>query len=148
MKTKIFLLSILLFAFSCKSQINTYSEETLKKQSEKINSFQQLKRTAKISKITIGDVISKLEVPIISFSFDNESWESNNAKLIMLKFFTDREFDYKIDNNIKLHYIYIYLKNPVKSDVVLQLIRRNQGKWTKEVNDYFKDMEVESVKAN
>ena len=148
MKTKIFLLSILLFAFSCKSQINTYSEETLKKQSEKINSFQQLKRTAKISKITIGDVISKLEVPIISFSFDNESWESDNAKLILLKFFTDREFDYKIDNNIKLHYIYIYIKNPVKSEVVLQLIRKNQGKWTKEVNDYFKDMEVESVKAN
>ena len=109
MKTKIFLLSILLFAFSCKSQINTYSEKTLKKQSEKINSFQQQKRTAKISKIIIGDIISKLDVPIISFSFDNESWESNNAKLIMLKFFTDREFDYKIDNNIKLHYIYIYI---------------------------------------
>lgn len=147
MKTKIFvLLTLLLIVNSCKAQINTYSEETLKKQSEKINSFQQQKRTAKISKIIIGDIISKLDVPIISFSFDNESWESNNAKLIMLKFFTDREFDYKIDNNIKLHYIYI--KNPVKSDVVLQLIRRNQGKWTKEVNDYFKDMEVESVKAN
>jgi hypothetical protein len=53
-----------------------------------------------------------------------------------------------MDNKINLHKIYIYIKNPVKSDVVLQLIRRNQGKWTKEVNDYFKDMEVESVKAN
>ncbi len=133
MKTKIFLLSILLFAFSCKSQINTYSEKTLKKQSEKI---------------TIGDVVSKLEVPIISFSFDNESWESDKANLIMLNFYTQREFVYKMDNKINLHKIYIYIKNPVKSDVVLQLIRRNQGKWTKEVNDYFKDMEVESVKAN
>ena len=148
MKTKIFLLCILLFAFSCKSQINTYSEKTLKKQSEKINSFQQQKRTAKISKITIGDVVSKLEVPIISFSFDNESWESDKANLIMLNFYTQREFVYKMDNKINLHKIYIYIKNPVKSDVVLQLIRRNQGKWTKEVNDYFKDMEVESVKAN
>ena len=91
MKTKIFLLSILLFAFSCKSQINTYSEETLKKQSEKINSFQQQKRMAKSSKITIGDIINKLDVPIISFSFDNESWESDMANLIMLKFYTQRE---------------------------------------------------------
>ena len=67
---------------------------------------------------------------------------------IKLKFFTDKEFYYKNNNNLKLYYIYIYLKNPVKSEVVLQLIRKNQGKWTKEVNDYFKDMEVESVKAN
>jgi hypothetical protein len=66
----------------------------------------------------------------------------------MLNFYTQREFVYKMDNKINLHKIYIYIKNPVKSDVVLQLIRRNQGKWTKEVNDYFKDMEVESVKAN
>ena len=122
--------------------------KTLKKQSEKITNFQQQRRTAKISKITIGDVVSKLEVPIISFSFDNESWESDKANLIMLNFYTQREFVYKMDNKINLHKIYIYIKNPVKSDVVLQLIRRNQGKWTKEVNDYFKDMEVESVKAN
>ena len=148
MKTKIFLLSILLFAFSCKSQINNYSEETLKKQSEKITNFQQQKRIAKSSKITIGDIVNKLDVPIISFSFETESWESNNVNLIKLKFFTDKEFYYKNNNNLKLYYIYIYLKNPVKSEVVLQLIRKNQGKWTKEVNDYFKDMEVESVKAN
>ena len=92
--------------------------------------------------------MNKLDVPIISFSFETESWESNNVNLIKLKFFTDKEFYYKNNNNLKLYYIYIYLKNPVKSEVVLQLIRKNQGKWTKEVNDYFKDMEVESVKAN
>ena len=148
MKTKILLFNLLLLIVSCKAQINTYSEETLKKQSEKINGFQQQKRMAKISKMTIGDIIDKLDVPIISFGFDNESWESQNANLIMLKFYTQREGDYKIDNKINLHKIYIYIKNPVKSDVVLQLTRRNQGKWTKEVNDYFKDMEVDSVKAN
>ena len=48
MKTKIFvLLTLLLIVNSCKAKINTNSEETLKKQSEKINSFQQQKRTDK-----------------------------------------------------------------------------------------------------
>ena len=75
MKTKIFLLSILLFAFSCKSQ-TTYSEETLKKQSEKITNFQQQKRMSKTTKITIGDIINKLDVPIISFGFETETLES------------------------------------------------------------------------
>jgi DNA primase large subunit len=145
MKAKILLFNLLLLIVSCKAQ-TTYGEETLKKQSEKITNFQQQKRIAKSSKITIGDIVSKLDVPIISFSFETESWESNNVNLIKLKFFTDKEFYYKNNNNLKLYYI--YLKNPVKSEVVLQLIRKNQGKWTKEVNDYFKDMEVESVKAN
>ena len=147
MKAKILLFNLLLLIVSCKAQ-TTYGEETLKKQSEKITNFQQQKRIAKSSKITIGDIVNKLDVPIISFSFETESWESNNVNLIKLKFFTDKEFYYKNNNNLKLYYIYIYLKNPVKSEVVLQLIRKNQGKWTKEVNDYFKDMEVESVKAN
>ena len=84
MKTKIFLLSILLFAFSCKSQINTYSEETLKKQSEKITNFQQQKKISKTQKITIEDIVSKLDVPIISFSFETESWESNNVNLTQI----------------------------------------------------------------
>ena len=26
-----------------------------------------------------------------------------------------------------------------------KIVLKNQGKWTQEVNDYFKDMEVESV---
>ena len=147
MKTKILLFNLLLLIVSCKAQ-TIYSEETLKKQSEKIANFQQQKKISKTQKITIEDIVSKLDVPIISFSFETESWESNNVNLIKLKFFTDKEFYYKNNNNLKLYYIYIYLKNPVKSEVVLQLIRKNQGKWTKEVNDYFKDMEVESVKAN
>ena len=29
-----------------------------------------------------------------------------------------------------------------------EIVLKNKSKWTKEVNDYFKDMEVESVKAN
>ena len=147
MKAKILLFNLLLLIVSCKAQ-TTYGEETLKKQSEKITNFQQQKKISKTQKITIEDIVSKLDVPIISFSFETESWESNNVNLIKLKFFTDKEFYYKNNNNLKLYYIYIYLKNPVKSEVVLQLIRKNQGKWTKEVNDYFKDMEVESVKAN
>jgi hypothetical protein len=28
---------------------------------------------------------------------------------------------------------------------MLTFWKKNQGKWTQEVNDYFKDMEVESV---
>ena len=31
---------------------------------------------------------------------------------------------------------------------MLTFWKKNQGKWTQEVNDYFKDMEVDSVKAN
>ena len=147
MKTKIFLLSILLFAFSCKSQ-TTYSEETLKKQSEKIANFQQQKRMAKISKITIGDIINKLDVPIISFGFETETWESNRVNFISIYFDTDKDFKYRMDNKIKLHNIYIYIKNPLPLQDVFLLKKKNQGKWTKEVNDYFKDMEVESVKAN
>jgi hypothetical protein len=42
-------------------------------------------------------------------------------------------------------YIYIYIKNPINSDQMLTFWKKNQGKWTQEVNDYFKDMEVESV---
>ena len=109
MKTKIFLLSILLFAFSCKSQINTYSEETLKKQSEKITNFQQQKRMSKTTKITVGDILSKLDVPIISFGFETETWESNNVNVIQLYFYTAKEFKYKMDNKIKFHDIYIYI---------------------------------------
>ena len=108
MKTKILLLSILLFAFSCKSQINTYSEETLKKQSEKITNFQQQKRMSKTTKITVGDIVSKLDVPIISFGF-MPSWNSPNIDFIRLKFYNDKEYDYKRDNNIKLYNIYIYI---------------------------------------
>jgi hypothetical protein len=62
-----------------------------------------------------------------------------------LKFYTDKEYDYKRDNNIKLYNIYIYIKNPINSDQMLTFWKKNQGKWTQEVNDYFKDMEVESV---
>ena len=111
MKTKIFLLSILLFAFSCKSQINTYSEETLKKQSEKITNFQQQKRMSKTTKITVGDILSKLDVPIISFGFETETWESNSVNVIQLYFYTAKEFKHKMDNKIKFHDIYIYKKS-------------------------------------
>ena len=148
MKTKILLLSILLFAFSCKSQINTYSEETLKKQNEKITNFQQQKRMFKTTKITVGDILSKLDVPIISFGFETETWESNNVNVIQLYFYTAKEFKYKMDNKIKFHDIYIYIKNPLPLQDVFLLKKKSQGKWTKEANDYFKDMEVESVKAN
>ena len=108
MKTKIFLFNLLLLIVSCKAQ-TTYSEETLKKQSEKIANFQQQKRMAKISKITIGDIVSKLDVPIISFGFDKETWESEKVNLIILNFETDKDFKYKMDNKIKFHDIYIYI---------------------------------------
>ena len=92
MKTKILLLSILLFAFSCKSQ-TTYSEETLKKQSEKLTDFQQQKRKAKVSKVTVGDVVNKLDVPIISFGY-TPSWDTpNTINFIRLNFYTDKEYD-------------------------------------------------------
>ncbi len=147
MKTKILLFNLLLLIVSCKAQ-TTYSEETLKKQSEKITNFQQQKRMAKSSKITIGDIINKLDVPIISFGFDKETWESNRVNFISIYFDTDKDFKYRMDNKIKLHYIYIYIKNPLPLQDVFLLKKKSQGKWTKEVNDYFKDMEVESVKAN
>ena len=108
MKTKILLFNLLLLIVSCKAQ-TIYSEETLKKQSEKITNFQQQKKISKTQKITIEDIVSKLDVPIISFSFETESWESNNVNLIKLKFFTDKEFYYKNNNNLKLYYIYIYI---------------------------------------
>lgn len=73
------------------------------------------------------------------------SWNSPNIDFIRLKFYTDKEYDYKRDNNIKLYNIYIYIKNPINSDQMLTFWKKNQGKWTQEVNDYFKDMEVESV---
>ncbi|MFT3918008.1 hypothetical protein [Cloacibacterium sp.] len=107
MKTKILLLSLLLLVISCKSQ-TTYSEETLKKQSEKITNFQQQKRMAKTSTITIEDIINKLDVPIISFGFETETWESTNVNVIQLYFYTSKEFKYKMDNKIKFHDIYIY----------------------------------------
>ena len=147
MKTKILLFNLLLLIVSCKAQ-TTYSEETLKKQSEKIANFQQQKRMAKISKITIGDIINKLDVPIISFGFETETWESNRVNFISIYFDTDKDFKYRMDNKIKLHNIYIYIKNPLPLQDVFLLTKKNQGKWTKEVNDYFKDMEVDSVKAN
>lgn len=147
MKTKILLLSILLFAFSCKSQ-TTYSEETLKKQSEKLTDFQQQKRKAKVSKVTVGDVVNKLDVPIISFGY-TPSWDTpNTINFIRLNFYTDKEYDYKRNNNIKFYNIYIYIKNPINIEEMRKIVLKNQGKWTQEVNDYFKDMEVESVKAN
>ena len=108
MKTKILLFNLLLLIVSCKAQ-TTYSEETLKKQSEKITNFQQQKRMAKISKITIGDIINKLDVPIISFGFETETWESNRVNFISIYFDTDKDFKYRMDNKIKLHYIYIYI---------------------------------------
>lgn len=144
MKTKILLLSILLFAFSCKSQ-TTYSEETLKKQSEKLTDFQQQKRKAKVSKVTVGDVVNKLDVPIISFGY-TPSWDTpNTINFIRLNFYTDKEYDYKRNNNIKFYNIYIYIKNPINIEEMRKIVLKNQGKWTQEVNDYFKDMEVESV---
>ena len=143
MKTKILLFNLLLLIVSCKAQ-TTYSEETLKKQSEKITNFQQQKRISKTTKITVGDIVSKLDVPIISFGF-MPSWNNPNIDFIRLKFYTDKEYDYKRDNNIKLYNIYIYIKNPINSDQMLTFWKKNQGKWTQEVNDYFKDMEVESV---
>ena len=73
------------------------------------------------------------------------SWNSPNIDFIRLKFYPDKEYDYKRDNNIKLYNIYIYKKNPINSDQMLTFWKKNQGKWTQEVNDYFKDMEVESV---
>ena len=108
MKTKILLFNLLLLIVSCKAQ-TTYSEETLKKQSEKIANFQQQKRMAKISKITIGDIINKLDVPIISFGFETETWESNRVNFISIYFDTDKDFKYRMDNKIKLHNIYIEL---------------------------------------
>ena len=147
MKTKILLFNLLLLIVSCKAQ-TTYSEETLKKQSEKIANFQQQKRMAKISKITIGDIINKLDVPIISFGFDKETWESEKVNLITLNFDTDKDFKYRMDNKIKFYDIYIYIKNPLPLQDIFLLKKKNQGKWTKEVNDYFKDMEVDSIKAN
>ena len=110
MKTKILLFNLLLLIVSCKAQ-TTYSEETLKKQSEKIANFQQQKRMAKISKITIGDIINKLDVPIISFGFETETWESNRVNFISIYFDTDKDFKYRMDNKIKLHNIYIYIKS-------------------------------------
>ena len=107
MKTKILLFNLLLLIVSCKAQ-TTYSEETLKKQSEKLTYFQQQKRKAKVSKVTVGDVVNRLDVPIISFGF-MPSWNSPNIDFIRLKFYTDKEYDYKRDNNIKLYNIYIYI---------------------------------------
>ncbi len=145
MKTKILiLLSIFTMLTSCAQ--TTYSEETLKKQSEKITTIQKQKRVNKVI-TTVGDIIKNLDVPIISYSYDTETWDSEKVNLIMLKFYTNKEFEYKMDNKINLHKIYIYVKNPLPLENVTLLTRKNQGKWTKEVNDYFKDMEVESVRA-
>ena len=60
----------------------------------------------------------------------------------------DKEFKYKMDNKIKFHDIFIYIKKPLPLDDVISLTRKNKAEWTKEVHDYFKDMEVDTVNAN
>ena len=147
MKTKIFLLlTFLLIVNSCKAQ-TTYSEETLKNQNNKITTLQQQKRASK-SVTTVGDIINKLDVPVIFYSYDTTTWESKNVNLIQLHFYTDKEFKYKMDNKIKFHDIFIYIKKPLPLDDVISLTRKNKAEWTKEVHDYFKDMEVDTVNAN
>lgn len=150
MRNKILIvISILSLIVSCKAQ-TTYSQKTLEEQSNQINSFLEKKTTNKGDKsiLTVNDILKQLKVPVVSYSTDSSSEDFDHVKLLILRFYTnDKEYSYKMANSMQLNNIYIYIKTPILMDDATLLARRYQGKWNKEVADFFGNLEVESVNA-
>ncbi len=146
MKNKISKILMLLSIMSCHYEAN-YAEKTLMHQSEIITNL--VKTNVQNKKIlNVENIIKSLKVPVISYSYDTVSWNDNvNVNLIMLQFNTDKQFDFKIDHKLNLHTIYITLKKPISEETITLLTKKNKAKWTKEVNDFFKNKEIESVRA-
>ncbi|MDO5616610.1 MAG: hypothetical protein Q4G16_10490 [Cruoricaptor ignavus] len=148
MKTLIFLISIMAFVV-CQAQ-TTYSEEILKQKSEEIISFSD-KSTSKLSneRVLVKDILDKLIITPIEYSAtpdSNEYEQSGWVKYIVLKFYKRTEFRYKMDNKIKLYNIYIYLKEPIHESKTFTFVKKTKGKWSKEVADFFANIEVKNVK--
>lgn len=140
----------MLFCISCKSQI-TYKEETLKSQSQNISILvnKHHSTTSKNSTIKTKDILETLKVKPIQYSASPDSNENEKPgfiKTIILEFFTDAEFRYKMDNKIKLYNIYIHLKQPLKESETLPLLRKSKGLWNDEVERFYRDMEVKDIK--
>lgn len=151
MRTKIILISIILFSFSCKSQ-STYSETILEQQSKDILNQEKANYSSKTVKqpLLVKDIISNLKVKPIQYSASpdsNEFEKPHYVKYIILQFFTDKEFRQKMDNQIKLFNIYIYLKKPLHESETLPLLRKTRGFWNDEVADFFGDMEVTDIRV-
>ena len=147
MKKLSFLIVFLLF-ISCHSQ-TTYSEEQLKRQSEKILEIQKNNKTARSNnRVFVKDIVKNLNLKIISFGISpNEDYRAdpNKADLLRLKFYSNKEFRYKKDNKIQLYTINIYFKKPQDFEPILKIARKYGGKWNDEVADFFADIEVDSV---
>ena len=150
MKHKSFFIIIsLLFLLSCKSQ-NSYSQETLKNQSQKILDLKKSKEYSKKNNLkTVNNILRNLEVqPKRFIAAPNYSGEKviKEVFFITLYFEDNKEFRYKMDNKIKLYNIVIYFVKPIPENSAYLLARSTKGIWNKEAKDFFGNMEVKDVK--
>ena len=144
MKNLCILLTILLIATSCTSQ-TTYNNERLKKQSLKINQFQD---TNTKKPLLIGDVLKELKVKPIRFSFEHSNPDTNMVNRIILDFYSSRDIKYISDNNQNFYNISLVLKKEIKRSEIAQVFLDNKKVWNTNVYNYLKDLEITEVVTN
>ena len=146
MKHLCILLTILLIATSCTSQTKEYSVENIKIQNELLLKKFDSKASLK-SMLLVKDVLKALKFPVKSF-YPPDFEDSQENKSLSLNFFNDTNFDkLNQDNLLKLYKIKIILKETPNREEVTSVSRKANLKWTQEVEDYFKNLEIAEVIA-
>lgn len=147
MKHLFILITIILISVSCRSQTKKYSVEEIKMQNELLlKKFDS--KTALKSKLYVKDVLKALKFPVTSF-YPPDFEDSEENKSLSLNFFNDTNFDkLNQDNLLKFYKIKIILKETPNQEEVTSIARKANLKWTQEIEDYFKNLEITEVVTN
>lgn len=134
----------------CPAQQFTYKESDLIKQKEKIQNFVKHKKASKgVEVFKIKEIIKQLNLKPLKYSCFGRSGDYDDPRLgidFTLYFYNDDEIDYRTKNNMQLYSIHMELVHSLSMDkVVLPLLRKSRGVWTKEAERFYENMEVKNV---
>ena len=105
-------------------------------------------KTALKSKLYVKDVLKALKFPVTSF-YPPDFEDSEENKSLSLNFFNDTNFDkLNQDNLLKFYKIKIIFKETPNQEEVTSIARKANLKWTQEIEDYFKNLEITEVVTN
>ena len=147
MQIKITLLFSVLLFFSCISQQFTYKESDLIKQKEKIQNFVKHRKASKgVETFKIKEIIKQLNLKPLRYSCYSDSDDFRLANEFVFHFYTNEESFQRIKNEMQLYKIHMELVEPISMDKdVIPLYHKSQGKWTKEIEKFYENMEVKNV---